>query len=788
MIFGRMRTFGSAAAFVATSLLITPAAQAAVSTYNLVNSTGVSTAYCCGNPVAIDPGVSVTASAMLTGATVAIELGFVPSEDALSLPSPVGNVTASYAPLTGVLTLSGTDTGANYQAALRSVTYTDTAPVANTSPRTITFGLGAAVAYSGTGHFYEFVPGSMIWTSAVTAAAAQSYLGLTGYLATITSPGENAFLLQKAGGDGWIGASTNGVDGFPRTWYWVTGPEAGESFFNNTGAGQGTTTAMQLPYANWNNGEPNDSGGSETVGEFYGNGGTSGFWNDLQTTNAGAVEGYFCEFGGTAGDPVESLQGSKTLVFLETTLTLASSANPSEPDASVTFTATLSPVPTSGTVTFTSSDNTSLGGSVAISGGTASVTTSALNAGADTITASASYVVGGNTLTASTALTQLVQVSCPSGESACPVSTPTFCANEQTDSNNCGACGTICPLGQQCSAGSCACPTATPNACRSGSSAYCANFLDDSNNCGACGTVCVAGESCGTGHCAVSCVSGQTNCAGLCTTTDIDNHNCGACGTVCAAGEVCDGSGHCAVSCVAGEANCAGLCTTTSTDNQNCGACGTVCAAGQVCDGTGHCAVSCVAGETNCAGLCTTTSSDNHNCGACGTVCAAGQVCDGTGHCAVSCVSGETNCSGLCAATNTDNQNCGACGTVCAAGEVCDGTGHCAVSCVSGETNCSGLCTTTSSDGNNCGACGTVCSSGEACLAGECIANVADASADATTDASQPQTGSTGGGGGCGCRMTLASPMRGAAVPFALAALALARRRPRRAAASKAAA
>ena len=39
----------------------------------------------------------------------------------------------------GTLTLSGTDTLANYLAALRSVTYTDSSGIPNTSTRTVSF-------------------------------------------------------------------------------------------------------------------------------------------------------------------------------------------------------------------------------------------------------------------------------------------------------------------------------------------------------------------------------------------------------------------------------------------------------------------------------------------------------------------------------------------------------------------------------------------------------------------------------------------------------------------------
>ncbi|HEX8075312.1 MAG TPA: Ig-like domain-containing protein, partial [Thermoleophilaceae bacterium] len=75
-------------------------------------------------PVAIDPGLTASDpdSANFSGATVSISSNFVSSEDSLAFTN-TANITGSYNSGTGVLTLSGTDTVANYQAALRSVTY-----------------------------------------------------------------------------------------------------------------------------------------------------------------------------------------------------------------------------------------------------------------------------------------------------------------------------------------------------------------------------------------------------------------------------------------------------------------------------------------------------------------------------------------------------------------------------------------------------------------------------------------------------------------------------------------
>ncbi|MBL8826329.1 MAG: hypothetical protein JNM18_05040 [Planctomycetaceae bacterium] len=74
----------------------------------------------------------------MTGAT--ISLSSVPNSPSEVLAANVSGtaITAGYNASTGVLTLSGTDTTANYQQVLRTLTYTNSAAVPNTSTRTIT--------------------------------------------------------------------------------------------------------------------------------------------------------------------------------------------------------------------------------------------------------------------------------------------------------------------------------------------------------------------------------------------------------------------------------------------------------------------------------------------------------------------------------------------------------------------------------------------------------------------------------------------------------------------------
>ena len=86
-----------------------------------------------GSAVAVDSGVTVTSyDADLTGATVTISAGTLQSGDTLNFTNQNG-ITGSYAG--GVLTLSGSATPAQYQAALQSVTFSTTST--NTTTRSL---------------------------------------------------------------------------------------------------------------------------------------------------------------------------------------------------------------------------------------------------------------------------------------------------------------------------------------------------------------------------------------------------------------------------------------------------------------------------------------------------------------------------------------------------------------------------------------------------------------------------------------------------------------------------
>jgi peroxiredoxin len=203
------------------------------------------------------------------------------------------------------------------------------------------------------------------------------------------------------------------------------------------------------------------------------------------------------------------------------------------------------------------------------------------------------------------------------------------------------------------------------------------NINTDVNNCGSCGHLCPAGSVCTAGMCIVSCQAGQANCGGHCANLATDSANCGACGHACAAGSICV-NGACVVSCPTGQTNCGGHCANLSNDPANCGGCGHACPPGGVCI-AGACTFICPPGQVNCANKCVTLATDNANCGACGHGCAAGHVCVG-GACVLSCQAGLTNCSGTCVNTATDSANCGSCGHACPPKSVCK-NGSCVTIC-----------------------------------------------------------------------------------------------------------
>ena len=97
-------------------------------------------------------------------------------------------------------------------------------------PKTFSLTAGSANYLASTDHYYDYVPSNLIsWDDAKVAAEGMDYFGLQGYLATLTIPDEGQISGELSPGTGWIGASDVGSEG---VWKWMTGPEAGMTFWN----------------------------------------------------------------------------------------------------------------------------------------------------------------------------------------------------------------------------------------------------------------------------------------------------------------------------------------------------------------------------------------------------------------------------------------------------------------------------------------------------------------------------------------------------------------------------
>ncbi|MDC1136069.1 hypothetical protein OAT45_05115 [Alphaproteobacteria bacterium] len=90
-------------------------------------------------------------------------------------------------------------------------------------------------------HLYSLITTNVNWVTALTDAAAQTYLGMTGHLATITSSQENDFIIENLGIERlrsrfWLGgrdvAGPGGGD-----WRWDAGPESGTQFWSGDNSG-----------------------------------------------------------------------------------------------------------------------------------------------------------------------------------------------------------------------------------------------------------------------------------------------------------------------------------------------------------------------------------------------------------------------------------------------------------------------------------------------------------------------------------------------------------------------
>ncbi len=144
----------------------------------LLDTTNAALAYAEGaGPVAADSGLTVTDpdSAQIQGATVQITSNFVSAQDELAFATQLG-ISGSYDDATGTLTLTGTTTIANYQAALRAVTYENSSDDPSPPTRTLTFVATDAEGAASAPATRDITLGAANDSATVTTTgAAQSY-------------------------------------------------------------------------------------------------------------------------------------------------------------------------------------------------------------------------------------------------------------------------------------------------------------------------------------------------------------------------------------------------------------------------------------------------------------------------------------------------------------------------------------------------------------------------------------------------------------------------------------
>ena len=141
--------------------------------------------------------------------------------------------------------------------------------------------------YNGVnGHFYRPISSGATYTNARTLSSQQTFKGQQGYLVTITSASEDAFIFANVPQSSIWFALTDEVE--EARWTIDAGPEKGTLIKINNGQLNGNIPGQ---YNNWAPGEPNNSGNEDYAVTKWGGGSQ---WNDLPNNFSCA---YVVEFG-----------------------------------------------------------------------------------------------------------------------------------------------------------------------------------------------------------------------------------------------------------------------------------------------------------------------------------------------------------------------------------------------------------------------------------------------------------------------------------------------------------
>jgi len=203
----------------------------------------------------------------------------------ISLVNPPTGTTFNITTTTGLTAASGftlagnktrlvfTGTITNVNNALASLKVNTGSVLGNVQISVATTVNPAGFFYNGTnGHFYRPISTGTTYTNARAAALNTTFKGQTGYLVTITSADEDAFIFNNVPqGNIWFALTDEVVEG---QWRIDAGPERGTLIKTSNGQTAGNIAGQ---YNNWAGGEPNNAGNEDyAVTKWNGS-----QWNDL---------------------------------------------------------------------------------------------------------------------------------------------------------------------------------------------------------------------------------------------------------------------------------------------------------------------------------------------------------------------------------------------------------------------------------------------------------------------------------------------------------------------------
>ncbi len=328
-------TNGSCSSVFSSSVTILYQAAATSGTSASITASTGATSATNNTATTVDPGITVTSNGNLTGLSVSITSNYT-AGDILSYTGslPTGVNAAAFNTTSRSLVFSGSASAADWQDLLRRIQITTTSATCNPETRQVTFSASTNYYNFFNGHFYEYSSTTRSWTAAKAFAESQSFFGRKGYLVTVSSAVENAFIYSLINHDTWIGCSDNSSQinsavGYTKyanqtaaegKWHWITGPEKGVQIrTGNASTAEKPGIAVSGIYQNWNTtggsyggNEPNDVWSSGTPGqEDYGHlWGNSGKWNDFPNRGRACI----VEYGDMPGDnPVSTLATTKDI-------------------------------------------------------------------------------------------------------------------------------------------------------------------------------------------------------------------------------------------------------------------------------------------------------------------------------------------------------------------------------------------------------------------------------------------------------------------------------------------